>query len=165
MNTLTSQRISGGYADLVVKGAQRLAFRLSDKKTNTRAALVFLNNGTDEKVLVEGRFSAANVVDALPEIRNLLDEPALDAGDVCRFETRVIETETKTETTHLCLCGCGLPPAGKRRKFLQGHDAKLRSRVLKGDLDGLSDEAIRVGTVLADNHRQAQAAKEAANKE
>jgi len=40
------------------------------------------------------------------------------------------KSSKKEKKTHDCLCGCGEQCTGKRR-FRQGHDATLRSRVLK----------------------------------
>jgi hypothetical protein len=49
------------------------------------------------------------------------------------------------ETTHACGCGCGAPA---RRRYLPGHDAKHRSRLLaemRGGSRPAADELQRLG--------------------
>lgn len=43
-------------------------------------------------------------------------------------EPEVIETAIPPREP--CLCGCGLTPLGKKARFIPGHDAKLRSRLV-----------------------------------
>ena len=61
---------------------------------------------------------------------------------------------THREGRKLCLCGCGAWANGKKSRFVPGHDAKLKSRLLrnlkdgKDVLDGLNDEQ---ATFVTDN--------------
>jgi hypothetical protein len=49
----------------------------------------------------------------------------------------------KSDTlTRLCLCGCGESPKSRRSNFVMGHDAKLKSQILK-DPDNVSEVALQ----------------------
>ena len=55
--------------------------------------------------------------------------------------TETVKKTTKKaaaeEGVRLCLCGCGEPV---RRTFKQGHDAKLKAKVIRGETLGLEQE-------------------------
>ncbi|MDP9363922.1 MAG: hypothetical protein M3Q10_06800 [Chloroflexota bacterium] len=55
---------------------------------------------------------------------------------------------TREDAQHCCLCGCGGQPKGKKSRYVQGHDAKHRSQLLRqmrGHADrGAADELVRL---------------------
>ncbi len=65
----------------------------------------------------------------LPEVKELeLNVEALELFLITNLSER---KDNEPVNKLVCFCGCGMSPTGKRSKFVMGHDAKLKSKVLR----------------------------------
>ncbi len=45
--------------------------------------------------------------------------------------TKTNPAPTPAPRTRACMCGCGATPAGRRSRFMPGHDARLRGTLIR----------------------------------
>ena len=157
--TLKTQVVRDGSVVLLRKGRREVCFRLSNKKTGAKAALVLVSRNDGSTVtLEEGRFSHERLNRILVEVRAFLNEPSLTAADVNRNETGILPAGHNAP----CLCGCGALPAGNFRVLCQGHDATLRAKAARisagestAEAEGITDAAVARGLEILSHYSKA----------
>ena len=168
---LQTQVFLAGCAVLVQSESGRLQFRPASKDAKAALALVTIDR-TDpanpvetETVLFEGRYSSQTFDAVRSQVEMALGCQLPDLPN--RQQTVEVQADAPAKTPksklppNACLCGCGATTSSHKSRFVQGHDQRLASMILKGDTANLSPEQLTVGQAIIASKAAARAAKAA----
>jgi hypothetical protein len=103
-----------------------------------RGELAQLEASTDEGDILEGRIWAPSIAITHVQVGDWERLGRLQSGPKVRLAVTEAPTMPRMKGDGLCGCGCG---ADVRQRYLPGHDAKHKSRLLREARAG-SDEAV-----------------------
>lgn len=169
---LQTQVFLAGSAVLVRSESGRLQFRPASKDAKAALTLVTIDR-TDpanpvetETLLLEGRLSSQTFDAVRSQVETALGCQLPDLPN--RQQTVEVQADAPVKVPkaklppNVCLCGCGAETSSHKSRFVQGHDQRLVSRILKGDTANLSPEQLAAGQAIIANKAAARALRAAA---